>query len=360
MQHPAQDVQESSGADVKLVEESRPDEKLDVEVSPDADVEVRPDADEKLDAESSPDVEVRPDVDEKLDVELSPDAARPHLQGVSIRTLPLVDLETENAAHDSPPRSRVEETQPSGRVPRHGENCGCQECQIETTDGKVVDFEHEAESELEREGNCAHSLLLRPGGMIFNACKNESANVAHEDTMIAEGIFLTEEEDELDAVVRVADDDPSDGGARDDDDVDHGCCRLWRRSVVALPNDCSGHELENSSQDEIVPEEFGNKPEVVLSHSVSTCPSMAAGLERDETDEWNEQSDDKQDACHDLEDTGIEMESEESNLPIERAEGPGEERIGIGNMRKSWQCSRKRPSSEVKESHHGPYGRAQH
>ena len=33
-----------------------------------------------------------------------------------------------------------------------------------------------------------------------------------------------------------------------------------------------------------------------------------------------------------LEETGIDMESEESNLPIERVEGPGEERIGIGNV----------------------------
>jgi len=79
-----QDVQESSGADVKLDEEVPPhaEEKLDVESSPDADVEVRPHADEKLDAVLSPDddVEVRPDADDKLDVELSPDApmeARP-------------------------------------------------------------------------------------------------------------------------------------------------------------------------------------------------------------------------------------------------------------------------------------------
>ena len=60
------------------------------------------------------------------------------------------------------------------------------------------------------------------------------------------------------------------------DDVDHGCCCLMHNV-----NDCSGHELENGSQDEIVPEEFGNKPEVVFSPSVSTCPSLAAGLERD-------------------------------------------------------------------------------
>ena len=85
-------------------------------------------------------------------------------------------------------------------------------------------------------------------------------------------------------------------------------------------------------QEEIVSEEFGNNPEVVFNSSVSTCPSLAAGLELDETVERNEQSDDKQDACHDLEDTGIEMESEESNLPIERVEGPGEERMGIGNV----------------------------
>ena len=125
----------------------------------------------------------------------------PHLHGVSIPTLPVGDLETEYAAHEAPPRPRTEETQPSGRVPRHGENCGCQECQIEMTDGKVVDVEHEAESELEREGNCAHSPLLRPGGMIFleDACKNESANVAHEATMIAEGVFFTEERDELES-----------------------------------------------------------------------------------------------------------------------------------------------------------------
>ena len=31
-----------------------------------------------------------------------------------------------------------------------------------TTDGKVVDVEHEAETELEQEGNCAHSPLVRP------------------------------------------------------------------------------------------------------------------------------------------------------------------------------------------------------
>ena len=96
----------------------------------------------------------------------------------------------------------------------------------------------------------------------------------------------------------MADDDPSDDGARDDDDdVDHGCYCL-RHSVVALPNDRPDHELENSSQDEIVPEEFGNKPEVVFSSSVSTCPSLAARLERGKTVERNEQSDDKQDACH--------------------------------------------------------------
>ena len=191
---------------------------------------------------------------------------------------------------------------------------------------------HEAKSELEREGNCARSPLLRPSGMIFlEDAKNESANVAHEDTVIAEGIFLTEEGDELESGVRVADDDPSDDGARDGDDVDHGCCCL-RHSAVALLNDCSGHELENSSQDDIFPEEFGNKPEVVFSPGVPTCPSLAAGLERDETVERNEQSDDKQDACHDLEDTGIEMESEESNLPNERVEGPGEKRTGIGNV----------------------------
>ena len=38
--------------------------------------------------------------------------ARPHLQGVRIPTLPVVDLETEYAAHEAPP-------QPSGREPRH-------------------------------------------------------------------------------------------------------------------------------------------------------------------------------------------------------------------------------------------------
>ena len=65
----------------------------------------------------------------------------------------------------------------------------------------------------------------------------------------------------------------------------------------------SSRELENSSQEESVPEEFGNKPEVVVSPSVSTYPSLAAGLERDEQS-------DKQDACHDVEDT--------------RVEGPGE------------------------------------
>ena len=130
-------------------------------------------------------------------------------------------------------------------------------------------------------------------------------------------IFFIEEGDELESGVRVADSDPSGDGARDDDDVDHGCCCL-RHGVVALPNDCSGQELENSSQDEIVPDEFGNKPEVVFSSSVSTCPSLAAGLERDETVERNEESDDKQDACHDVEDT--------------RVEGPGEVRMGIGNV----------------------------
>ena len=116
---------------------------------------------------------------------------RPHLQGVSISTLPVVDLETKYAAHEAHPRPRTEET------------CGCQRCQIGMTDGKVVDVEHEAESELEREGNCAHSPLLRPGGMIFleDACKNESANVAHEATMIAEGIFFTEEGDGLESGV---------------------------------------------------------------------------------------------------------------------------------------------------------------
>ena len=86
---------------------------------------------------------------------------------------------------------------------------------MEMTDGKVVDVEHEAESELEREGNCAHSPLLRLGGRIFleDACKNESATVAHEATMIAEGTFFTEEEEELESGVRVA-----------DDDVDLVCC----------------------------------------------------------------------------------------------------------------------------------------
>ena len=89
------------------------------------------DADEKLDAEPSPDadVEARQDVDEKPDVELSPDGVtverqdnsdlaaeqcglgelRPHLQEVSIPT-PVVDLETEYAAHVSPPPPRIEET----------------------------------------------------------------------------------------------------------------------------------------------------------------------------------------------------------------------------------------------------------
>ena len=39
---------------------------------------------------------------------------RPHLQGVSIPTLPVADLETEYAAQEAPPRPRIEET-------RHGE-----------------------------------------------------------------------------------------------------------------------------------------------------------------------------------------------------------------------------------------------
>jgi len=212
---------------------------------------------------------------------------RPHLQEVSIPTLPVVDLETEYAAHEAPPSPVVEETQPSGQVTLHGQNCGCLECQIEMSDGKVDDVEHEAVSELERKDNCAHSPLLRLSGMIF-------LEDAHEATMIADGIIFPVEGDELEPGERVADDVPSDDGARDDDEVDHGCCCL-RHRVVALPNDCSGHELENSSQDEIVPEEFGNKPEVVFSSSVSTCPSLAAGLERDETVERNEQSDDKQD-----------------------------------------------------------------
>ena len=45
--------------------------------------------------------------------------------------------------------------------------------------------------------------------------------------------------------------------------------------MVALLNDCSGYELENG------------KPGVVFSPSVSTCPSLAAGHERDETVERN-------------------------------------------------------------------------
>ena len=72
---------------------------------------------------------------------------RPHLQGVSIPTLPVVDLGTEHAAHEALARPRIEET---------------------------------------------HAI------------------VAHEDTMIAEWISLTEEGDELESGVRVADDDPSD------------------------------------------------------------------------------------------------------------------------------------------------------
>ena len=61
-------------------------------------------------------------------------------------------------------------------------------------------------------------------------------------------------------------------------------------------------------------------------------PIDGRGLERDETVEWNDQSDDKQDDCHDLEDTGIEMESDESNLPMERVEESGEERTGVGSV----------------------------
>ena len=61
--------------------------------------------------------------------------------------------------------------------------------------------------------------------------------------------------------VRVADDDPSDDGARDDDDVDHRWYGV-RHSVVALPNDCSGHELENSSLDESAPESSGTRPKL--------------------------------------------------------------------------------------------------
>ena len=200
---------------------------------------------------------------------------RPHLQGVSIPTLPVVDLGTEHAAHEALARPRIEET---------------------------------------------HAI------------------VAHEDTMIAEWISLTEEGDELESGVRVADDDPSDDGAPDDGDVDHGWCGV-RHSVVALPNDCPGHEVENSSQDESVPEEFGNKSEVVVSPSVSTCPSLAAGLERDETVERNEQS------------------NETGRLPRRgryTCRGTRRSAHRYRQRDKSWQCSRRRPNSEVEESHHGP------
>ena len=212
VQHPAPEGQPLVTQDAQ--EFSGGDVKLDEELSPDAGVEARPDADEKPGGELSldADVEARPDADEKPDGELSPDA----------------DVEARPDADEKPdkklsPDADVEVRPDADEKPRH-----CSE-----EDGVTVERQDNSDLAAEQGGLCR----VRQSG------------------------------------VRVAIDDSSDNGTPLDNDV-NGCCCL-RYSVVALLNDCSGHELENG------------KPGVVFSPSLSTCPSLAAGHERDETVERN-------------------------------------------------------------------------